>query len=357
MAPADIRPDPHWGNADMLEQLEELRSNASDRLQTIDSTAGLEEWFRDVLGRKGELTQLAKQVGKLDASERPAAGKRINEIKESLQGAFDARQQEVKRTEMEAEIAAGAVDVTLPGRRLGRGRLHPITQTLRDIYRIWGEMGFQVYQSREIENDEFNFSHLNIPEHHPARDMWDTFHTTTPGLLLRTHTSPGQIHAMHEYHPEPIRVILPGTVYRYEQVTARSECQFNQVEGLAVGTDISLADLKGCLADFARRMFGAERNVRFRANYFPFTEPSAEMDVECIICHGTGCNVCKNSGWLEILGSGMVHPNVLRNGGYDPEQYSGFAFGMGVERICMLKYGIRDIRYFWGNDLRFLSQF
>jgi phenylalanyl-tRNA synthetase alpha chain len=218
-------------------------------------------------------------------------------------------------------------------------------------------MGFQIYRSRDVETDEYNFELLNIPKDHPARDMWDTFHTTTPGVILRTHTSPGQIHAMREYYPEPIRVILPGMCYRYEQITARSEIQFNQVEGLAVGENISMADLKGTLSDFAKRMFGQERKIRFRANYFPFTEPSAELDVECILCGGEGCQVCKHTGWLEILGCGMVHPTVLRNGGYDPAKYSGFAFGMGPERIAMLKYGIEDIRAFWGNDLRFLEQF
>ncbi|MCK4962287.1 MAG: phenylalanine--tRNA ligase subunit alpha, partial [Anaerolineales bacterium] len=222
---------------------------------------------------------------------------------------------------------------------------------------IWAEMGFQVYLSREVESDENNFALLNIPEHHPARDMWDTFHTTEPGVLLRTHTSPGQIHVMRERAPEPIRVILPGMCYRYEQISARSEIQFNQVEGLAVGRHITFADLKGTLTAFARRMFGQEVRTRFRAAHFPFTEPSAEMDIECFICGGEGCQVCKRTGWLEILGCGMVHPIVLHNGGYDPEVFSGFAFGMGTERITMLKYGIEDIRYFWANDLRFLEQF
>lgn len=341
----------------MLEQLEQQYQAALNQLHAIDGTESLEAWFREFLGRKGHFKLAKKQLGQLPVEERPAAGKQINALADALQEAFDSHQANLRMAEMDAQIAADAIDVTLPGRTPAKGRLHPITQTLREIYRIWGDMGFQVYDSREIETDEYNFGHLNIPEHHPARDMWDTFHTTTPGLLLRTHTSPGQIHAMHEYHPQPIRVILPGTVYRYEQVTARSECQFHQVEGLAVGTNISFSDLKGTLADFARRMFGAERNVRFRANYFPFTEPSAEMDVECFLCSGKGCQLCKHSGWLEILGSGMVHEQVLRNGGYDPTQYAGFAFGMGVERICMLKYGIQDIRYFWGNDLRFLSQF
>jgi phenylalanyl-tRNA synthetase alpha chain len=218
-------------------------------------------------------------------------------------------------------------------------------------------MGFQIYRSRDVESDEMNFELLNIPAHHPARDMWDTFYTTTEGVLLRTHTSPGQIRAMREFHPEPIRVVLPGMCYRYEQITARSEIQFHQVEGLAVGRNITMTDLKGTLISFAHRMFGAERKVRFRASYFPFTEPSAEMDVECLICGGSGCNICKQSGWLEILGCGMVHPRVLQNGGYDPNVYSGFAFGMGPERITMLLHRIDDIRYFWGNDLRFLEQF
>jgi phenylalanyl-tRNA synthetase alpha chain len=218
-------------------------------------------------------------------------------------------------------------------------------------------MGFQVYRSREVESDDYNFTFLNMPPHHPARDMWDTFFTTAEGVVLRTHTSPGQIHAMREYHPEPIRVILPGMVYRYEQVTTRSEMQFTQVEGLALGKDITFGDLKGTLNDFARRLFKADVRTRFRASHFPFTEPSAEMDVECFICTGKGCSVCKHTGWLEILGSGMVHPNVLRYGGYDPEEFSGFAFGMGPERITMLLHQINDIRNFWRNDLRFLEQF
>ena len=247
--------------------------------------------------------------------------------------------------------------MTLPGRPAARGRLHIATQTLRQICAIWAQMGFQIYRSRDVETEAYNFELLNIPPHHPARDMWDTFHTTTSGSLLRTHTSPGQIHAMREYAPEPIRVVLPGMCYRYEQITPRSEIQFNQVEGLAVGRGIRFTDLKGTLTDFARRMFGAQTRTRFRASYFPFTEPSAEMDVECFLCGGSGCVVCKQAGWLEILGCGMVHPKVLQNGGYDPAEYTGFAFGMGPERIAMLKYGIKDIRYFWGNDLRFLQQF
>ena len=218
-------------------------------------------------------------------------------------------------------------------------------------------MGFQVYRSRDVETDEMNFQFLNFPLHHPAREMQDTFYTTNPDVLLRTHTSPGQIRVMRDYHPEPIRVILPGMCYRHEQITARSEIQFHQVEGLAVGKNIRFSDLKGTLINFAHRLYGQGRPVRFRASHFPFTEPSAEVDVQCFLCDGNGCRMCKYTGWLEILGCGMVHPNVLRNGGYDPEIFSGFAFGMGPERIAILRHGIEDIRYFWGNDLRFLEQF
>jgi phenylalanyl-tRNA synthetase alpha chain len=258
---------------------------------------------------------------------------------------------------MEATLATSGIDVTLPGRPLPQGGLHIITQTLRDIYRIFGDMGFQVYRSPDVDTDANNFELLNFPPHHPAREMQDSFYTTKPDVILRTHTSAGQIRAMQEYYPEPVRVILPGMCYRNEQITTRSSIQFTQVEGLAVGHSISFADLKGTLTEFARRLFGAERQTRFRASYVPFTEPSAEMDVTCFLCDGAGCQVCKYTGWLEILGSGMVHPVVLRNGGYDPEVYTGFAFGMGPERVAMLKYGIHDIRQFWGNDLRFLQQF
>ncbi|MFW6063552.1 MAG: phenylalanine--tRNA ligase subunit alpha [Chloroflexota bacterium] len=341
----------------MLEKLDSIYEQSLKELQQASNTAELEAWYKATLGRKGSVQLQTRRIGQLEPEERPAFGRRINEVKEALEAAYEERVAALRAQELEEKMAAEAIDVTLPGRRPWRGRLHPATQTLRDIYRIWGDMGFQVYRSRDVETDEYNFELLNIPKHHPARDMWDTFHTTTPGVILRTHTSPGQIHAMREYCPDPIRVILPGMCYRYEQITARSEIQFHQVEGLAVGKHITMADLKGTLSDFAHRIFGVQRRTRFRANYFPFTEPSAEMDVECILCQGEGCQVCKYTGWLEILGCGMVHPNVLRNGGYDPDVYSGFAFGMGPERIAMLKYGIDDIRYFWGNDLRFLEQF
>jgi phenylalanyl-tRNA synthetase alpha chain len=341
----------------MLQELNRIVQNSLDSLRKLDNLEGLENWYRQTLGRKGEVTLMTRQVGQLDPEQRPIFGKRVNEIKAELESAYGEQLERIKYAEIESQMATDGFDVTLPGRSQWRGRLHPATQTLREIYRIWGDMGFQIYRSRDVETDEYNFELLNIPQHHPARDLWDTFHTTEPGVILRTHTSPGQIHAMREYYPEPIRVILPGMCYRYEQITARSEIQFNQVEGLAVGKNITMADLKGTLADFSKRMFGEDKQIRFRANYFPFTEPSAELDVECILCDGDGCPVCKHTGWLEILGCGMVHPTVLRNGGYDPAVYSGFAFGMGPERIAMLKYGIEDIRFFWGNDLRFLEQF
>jgi phenylalanyl-tRNA synthetase alpha chain len=346
----------HLAEIIMLELLHKNKQQALSELQRAADSTALKEWRSRHLGKESALMQALGSLGSLPAAERPDIGRRANEIRRSLKAACQQRADELRRAELDATPAA-VLDVTLPGRPVQRGRLHIATQTLRRIYAIWAEMGFQVYRSPDVETDEYNFELLNIPAHHPARDMWDTFHADTPGVILRTHTSPGQIHAMREYCPEPIRVILPGMCYRYEQITARSEIQFNQVEGLAVGKNIRFTDLKGTLSDFARRMFGASTGTRFRASHFPFTEPSAEMDIECFLCSGDGCSVCKHTGWLEILGCGMVHPTVLQNGGYDPREFTGFAFGMGPERIAMLKYGIEDIRYFWGNDLRFLEQF
>jgi phenylalanyl-tRNA synthetase alpha chain len=337
--------------------LDLIYAESIEELEAAEDTAALEEWYRATLSRKGRVNLLTRQLGQLSPEERPAFGKRLNLIKQDLQAAFDSRKADLQMAELQAKMSAEAIDVTLPGRPLAQGRLHIVTQTLREIYRIFGDMGFQIYRSPDVETDETNFELLNFPPHHPARDMQDSFYTADPNVILRTHTSAGQIHAMREYYPEPIRVILPGMCYRNEQITTRSEIQFTQVEGLAVGHHITFADLKGTLTEFARRLFGTERQTRFRASYFPFTEPSAEMDVTCILCDGAGCQVCKHTGWLEILGCGMVHPTVLRNGGYDPQRYFGFAFGLGPERIAMLKYGIDDIRKFWSNDLRFLKQF
>ncbi len=341
----------------MLAQLNELEREARAVLEAVADESALGEWRTAYLGRKGKVTEAVKAVGTLPSEERPAYGRQANEVKQGLEAAYEAKVEALKQATQSRSLVADEVDVSLPGHPSRPGRLHPITRTLREIYRIFAEMGFQVYRSRDVETDDLNFTLLNMPPHHPARDMWDTFYTVTPGVILRTHTSPGQIHAMRQYYPEPIRVILPGMCYRYEQVTARSELMFTQVEGLALGKTITMADLKGTIVDFANRMFGQGRQVRFRASHFPFTEPSAEVDIDCILCSGKGCRVCKFTGWLEIMGAGMVHPVVLENGGYDPDVYSGFAFGMGPERIAMLKYRIDDIRAFWANDLRFLQQF
>ena len=341
----------------MVDQLNAIETAALAALAAADTSAALETWRVAHLGRSAPLMAVLGDLGKLDKAERPAIGQRGNEVKRALEAAHAARAEALRDAEMEAALRAGALDVTLPGRPRAHGRLHPATQTLRQIYSVFADMGFQIYRSREVESDEYNFELLNMPPHHPARDMWDTFYTTTPNVILRTHTSPGQVHAMREFGPEPIRVILPGMCYRYEQITARADIQFYQVEGLAVGRNVTFSDLKGTLSDFARRMFGQQVRTRFRADHFPFTEPSAEMDVECFVCDGRGCAVCKHTGWLEILGCGMVHPNVLRNGGYDLSVFSGFAFGMGPQRITMLQHRINDIRYFFQNDLRFLEQF
>jgi phenylalanyl-tRNA synthetase alpha chain len=343
--------------SDLAQALASLEAGGQADLAATGDAAALDAVRVRYLGRKGSLATILRGLGDLDPAERPAAGKLANDVKQRLEAAFQARKDALESAAQAARLRAERLDVTLPGRPRPVGRLHPSTQVLRRICQIWADMGFQVYRSRDVETDEMNFELLNIPAHHPARDMWDTFYTTSEGILLRTHTSPGQIRVMRERCPEPIRVVLPGMCYRYEQITARSEIQFHQVEGLAVGRNITMTDLKGTLISFAHRMFGAERKVRFRASYFPFTEPSAEMDVECVICGGSGCAICKHSGWLEILGCGMVHPRVLQNGGYDPTVFSGFAFGMGPERITMLRHRIEDIRYFWGNDLRFLEQF
>jgi phenylalanyl-tRNA synthetase alpha chain len=341
----------------MLERLDALEQAANTELQAASDRVKLDAWKVRFLGRSAELGVILDGLRELSKEERPIVGKRANQLKGALEEAFSARLADFQAAELDETLRVDQIDVTLPGRTPMNGRLHPVTQSTRQILRIWAEMGFQVYLSREVETDEFNFGLLNFPPHHPARDMQDSFYMTDPEILLRTHTSPGQIHVMRERAPEPIRVVLPGMCYRYEQVTARSEIQFTQIEGLAVGHNITFADLKGTLIAFARRMFGQHVRSRFRAAFFPFTEPSAEVDIECFVCGGEGCPVCKRTGWLEILGCGMVHPTVLKNGGYDPEEFSGFAFGMGPERITMLKHGIDDIRYFWGNDLRFLEQF
>jgi phenylalanyl-tRNA synthetase alpha chain len=340
-----------------MSELATLEKAALEELHACPDEGALRTWNTKYFGKQGEIPRTLKRVGEIAPAERRAFGQEANRIKDALSAAYEFALAREKEKALARSLAADALDVTLPGRPAVRGRLHLATQTLREIYAVFADLGFQIYRSREVEDDLTNFELLNMPPHHPARDMFDTFHTTREGVILRTHTSPGQIHVMRELHPEPIRVILPGMCYRYEQITTRSEIQFEQVEGLAVGERVTMADLKGTILAFARRLFGQERQVRIRSSYFPFTEPSIEVDMDCIVCGGTGCSMCKRTGWVEIMGAGMVHPVVLRNGGYDPERYSGFAFGMGPQRIAILKYGIDDIRQFWGNDLRFLEQF
>lgn len=347
----------------LFDDLEGVYAEAAGALEAAADAAGLEAWYAAYLSRKGAVTLQTRVVGQLPKEERPAFGQRVNEIKEALEAAYAARAGQIKQAELTRALEAGAVDVTLPGRPATEGHLHLTTQSLRQIYAIFARMGFEVYEAPDVELEAYNFDLLNIPAYHPARDMWDTFWVQTPPpearLLLRTHTSPGQIRAMRERsaNQEPIRVILPGKCYRYEQITARSEHQFYQVEGLAVGRGITLTDLIGTMHQFADLFYGAGRKIRVRSSYFPFTEPSIEVDTNCILCGGKGCGVCKYTGWLEIAGAGMVHPVVLENGGYDPAEWSGFAFGMGVERPSMMKYDVSDIRLYYGNDLRFLRQF
>jgi phenylalanyl-tRNA synthetase alpha chain len=352
----------------MEQQLESIEQEALSNLQEVNDAEVLENWRVAHLGRSSPLMGVFDQLGQLPKEERPTIGRRANQVKQTLEANHADKVEYLKQAELRHSLETEQLDVTLPGRNRQTGRLHPITQTMRRIYQVFAEMGFQVYQSRDVETDEYNFQLLNFPPHHPAREMQDSFYIEGDfdidnPVLLRTHTSPGQIHAMREYaegnpeDPPPIRIILPGMCYRHEQVTTRAESQFTQVEGLAVGKDITFSDLKGTLSDFNKRIFGMHVRSRFRASHFPFTEPSAEVDIECFVCGGKGCSVCKRTGWLEILGCGMVHPIVLQNGGYDPSIYTGFAFGMGPERVTMLRYRVEDIRYFWANDLRFLEQF
>jgi phenylalanyl-tRNA synthetase alpha chain len=340
-----------------MADLAALDQRAQAELAACGDEAALRAWHTKYFGKSGEVPQALKGVGAIPADQRRAYGQEANRIKEVLTQDYEAALAHAKQQALDRSLTAEMLDVTLPGRPISRGRLHVATKIMREITAIFADLGFQVYRSREVEDDRTNFELLNMPPHHPARDMWDTFHTTTPGVILRTHTSPGQIHVMRELCPEPIRVILPGMCYRYEQITTRSEIQFQQVEGLCIGENVAMTDLKGTITAFACRLFGQDRQVRFRSSYFPFTEPSIEVDIDWPKDDPNVDRLTKGTGWLEIMGAGMVHPVVLRNGGYDPEKFSGFAFGMGPQRITMLKYAIDDIRQFWANDLRFLAQF
>ncbi|GBR75460.1 phenylalanyl-tRNA synthetase subunit alpha [Candidatus Termititenax persephonae] len=338
----------------MQVKLKELQVSALSAVAKIDSLKSLEDLRIKYLGKKGELTAILSGLGGLSKEERPLIGKISNEVKSAIAAALDARWAELENQEIQQKLASESIDITLPGRRIPAGRPHVLTTTLAEIVEVFRGLGYTVADGPEIEDDFHNFEALNIPPNHPARDMHDTFYLDD-GRVLRTHTSPVQIRLM-EQGVLPIKAIMPGRVYRCDADTTHSPV-FHQVEGLVVGENITFGDLKGTLELFLKRMFGAERRVRFRNSFFPFTEPSAEVDVECFVCGGQGCALCKNTGWIEILGSGSVDPNVFQAVNIDPEKYTGFAFGLGVERIAMLKYGIKDIRLFYASDLRFLRQF
>ncbi len=347
---------------DIKKELEDLKTRALQELSAATDLKALEAWRIQHLGKKGRLTQMLRGLAELPLEERRAVGALANELKGLLENSLEQKQAALQAAEVAALQEVGRLDVTLPGRPVPRGSLHPTTQVVRQICHIFTSLGFEVVEGPEVEWDYYNFEALNIPKDHPARDMWDTFwidYKDEQGqrpMLLRTHTSPMQIRVMEKTQP-PVRVVVPGRVYRYEATDATHESMFYQIEGLAVDKGITFADLKGCLYEFARRFFGTERKVRFRCDYFPFVEPGVEMAIDCFACNGRGCRLCSNSGWIEILGAGMVHPDVLRRVNYDPNIYTGFAFGLGVERIPILRYGIEDIRLFYSNDLRFLRQF
>ena len=307
------------------------------------------------MGKKGELTAILKQMGKLSAEERPVIGQLANEVRNSIDKAISDRLGELKAEATEKQLISEAIDVTMPGKKPAIGNKHPLTTVMEEIEEIFTGMGFDIAEGPEVEYDYYNFEALNIPKHHPARDTQDTFYITE-NILLRTQTSPVQIRVMENQEP-PIRIIAPGRVYRSDSVDATHSPVFHQIEGLVVDKGITMADLKGTLEILAKRLYGDDVKVRFRPHHFPFTEPSAEMDAMCFSCHGEGCRLCKGEGWIEILGCGMVHPKVLENCAIDATQYSGFAFGLGLERVAMRRYNIDDLRLFYENDLRFLKQF
>ncbi len=334
-----------------------LRELLAETRKLIGQAASLEEVEKlrvSVLGRKGRLTALLKGLAGLPPEEKPVIGKLANQVKQEILAALDEAVRALGEAERQRQIAAGAVDVSLPGRRLPRGRVHPITQVTEDVCAIFQRLGFSVVQGPEVELDYYNFEALNIPKDHPARQMQDTFYISDD-VVLRTHTSPVQIRVMEKQQP-PVQVVAPGRVYRCDSDLTHTP-MFDQIEGLLVDKEVTFADLKGVLVAFLHSFFGQGTGVRFRPSYFPFTEPSAEVDIKCVMCGGRGCRVCGQTGWLEILGCGMVDPAVFGFVGYDPELYSGYAFGMGVERLAMLRYGIDDLRLFFNNDLRFLRQF
>jgi phenylalanyl-tRNA synthetase alpha chain len=342
--------------AELTRDLEALRDEALAAVAAASDVATLESIELDVLGRKGRLTAVLRGIGALPPEDRPRVGAVANAVREAIEQALAARGTDLRGAALEARLRAETVDVTTPGRPIRRGALHPIIETIGEIASIFEQFGFVVYEGPEVEDDLTYFQMLNIPPDHPARDLWDTLYVDVEGHLLRTHTSPGQIRVMHQEKP-PIRALLPGRCYRYEAIDASHASEFFQVEGLMVDEGTTMADLRGLLDQFAKAMYGHDKRTRFRPGYYPFTEPSVAFDVECLVCGGSGCPACSRTGWMTILGAGMVHPVVLHNGGIDPEKYQGFAFGMGVDRIAMLRHGIPDIRAFLDDDMRFLEAF
>ena len=339
-----------------MPDLKSIHETALEEIDAAADAASLDAVRVLYLGKKGGLTSLLKELGKLPAEQRPAAGADINKVKSILQGAISLKREVLEKTAIDAKLNAEAIDVTLPGRNTDIGGLHPVTIVLQRIEQFFRGVGYDVVEGPEIEDDYHNFEALNLPAHHPARAMHDTFYFN-PNLLLRTHTSPVQVRVMEERKP-PFRIICPGRVYRVDQPDPSHLPMFHQVEGLLIDHESSFADLKGTIVEFLRVFFERDDlEVRFRPSYFPFTEPSAEVDVQCVHCNGNGCRVCSNTGWLEVMGSGMVHPKVLEYSGIDPEEFSGFAFGMGPDRLAMLRYGVDDLRHYLDNDLRFLKQF
>ncbi|MFT8318582.1 MAG: phenylalanine--tRNA ligase subunit alpha [Sporolactobacillus sp.] len=341
----------------MKQKLLELREKAQQEVHGSADLKKLQEIQVHFLGKKGPITEVLKGMGKLSKEERPVIGQLANEVRNGISSLIAARKQELEERLLEQKINKEKIDVTLPGRKAAAGTHHLLGSVIREVQDLFIGMGFSIAEGPEVETDKYNFEKLNLPKDHPARDMQDSFYLSED-ILMRTHTSPMQARTLEAHHGKgPVKIICPGKVYRRDNDDATHSHQFMQIEGLYVDKNVRLSDLKGVLTVFAKHVFGADREIRLRPSFFPFTEPSVEMDISCFRCGGHGCNVCKGTGWIEILGAGMVHPNVLRMSGFDPSVYTGFAFGMGPERIAMLKYGIEDIRHFYTDDLRFLSQF
>jgi phenylalanyl-tRNA synthetase alpha chain len=342
----------------LARELETVRVEGLAALQSLTSASDASEWESGYLGPKGRVTLLLRGLGKLPVEQRPVAGRAAQQLRDELSLAFEPVRDRLSSEALNAQLAAEAIDISLPGRAPTVGAAHPISMMIDELVEIFALLGFQSVFGPEVETGHYNFDLLNIPAEHPARDVWDTIHVQTNGeeIVLRTHTSPMQARTMERLEP-PVRVIVPGRAFRFEAQDASHEWQFTQLEGLAVDRHITMADLKGTLQELARQLFGPDRRIRFRCDFFPFVEPGVDFAVDCAICNGKGCRVCKHTGWLEMGGAGMVHPNVLRGVGYDPDKVSGFAFGLGIDRLAMMKYGVDDVRAFANNDIRFLRDF